>query len=121
MSRKVLVCDNEAALRDLVRATLGHRYTVLEARDGSEAVELIRREQPDVVLLDLMMPKKTGLAVLAEIGTDPPRPRVVMLTARTRAADRAAAERAGADRFLTKPFSPLTLIATIDELLAEAP
>jgi DNA-binding response OmpR family regulator len=44
-----------------------------------------------------------------------------MLTARTRAADRAAAERAGADRFLTKPFSPLTLIATIDELLAEAP
>jgi CheY-like chemotaxis protein len=60
VSRNVLVCDNEAALRDLVRATLGHTYTVVEARDGSEAVELIRREQPDVVLLDLMMPKKTG-------------------------------------------------------------
>ncbi len=112
--------DNEAALRVLVRATLGDGYTVGEARDGAEAVELIKRDQPDVVLLDLMTPKKTGLEVLAEIARDRPRPRVVMLTARTHAADRAAAERAGADRFLTKPFSPLTLIATIDELLAEA-
>src|SRR3712207_5310836 len=120
MPRKVLVCDNEPALRVLVRATLGDAYTVVEARDGAEAVELLKREQPDVVLLDLMMPKKTGLEVLAEIARDRPRPRVVTLTARTRAADRAAAERAGADRFLTKPFSPLTLIATIDELLMEA-
>jgi CheY-like chemotaxis protein len=120
MSHTVLVCDNEEVLRGLVRATLeGSGYALLEARDGEDALEQARRVRPDVILLDMMMPGRSGLEVLAELRRDPelrgiP---VVMLTARAQVADRDAAERAGANRFLAKPFSPLKLARVVEELL----
>ncbi len=119
---RILVCDNEDVLRDLVRASLGgNGYDLVEARDGDEALALARDTKPDLVLLDMMMPGRSGLDVLAELRADPElaETRVVMLTARTQAADREAAAEAGADRFLTKPFSPLELAALVEDMLVE--
>ena len=122
MVPRILVCDNEDVLRDLVRASPGNNgHNLVEARDGDEALALARDTKPDLVLLDMMMPGRSGLDVLAELRADPElaETRVVMLTARTQAADREAAAEAGADRFLTKPFSPLQLAALVEEMLAE--
>lgn len=114
----LLVCDDEDVLRSLIRATLSG-YTVVEARDGDEALEQARQLHPDLILLDMMMPGRSGLDVLAELRRDAELARtpVVMLTARTQVADRDAAEAAGADRYLGKPFSPLQLISVVEELL----
>lgn len=119
---RILVCDNEDVLRDLVRASLGgNGYDLVEARDGDEALALARDATPDLILLDMMMPGRSGLDVLAELRADPElaETRIVMLTARTQAADREAAAEAGADRFLTKPFSPLQLAALVEDMLSE--
>lgn len=119
---RILVCDNEDVLRALVRASLGgNGYDLVEARDGDEALALARDTKPDLVLLDMMMPGRSGLDVLAELRADPElaETRVVMLTARTQAADREAAAEAGADHFLTKPFSPLQLAALVEDMLSE--
>jgi CheY-like chemotaxis protein len=120
MEKTVLVCDNEEVLRGLVLASLeGNGYTLVEAGNGDDALEQARRVRPDLILLDMMMPGRTGLEVLAELRRDPdlrgiP---VVMLTARAQSADREAAEAAGVDCFLAKPFSPLELARTVAELL----
>ena len=122
MPATVLVCDNEEVLRSLVRASLADAdYEVIEARDGDESLELARSERPDVILLDMMMPGRTGLQVLEELRADGElgETPVVMLTARTQATDREAAAAAGADRFLPKPFSPLELARIVAELLGE--
>ncbi len=117
----VLVCDNEEILRALVVAALEGRYPIVEAADGDEALALARSSAPDLMLLDMMMPGRSGLDVLAEIRADPALAHipVIMLTARAQAADEQAALRAGADRFVTKPFSPLELAAVVAELLGE--
>ena len=120
MESTILVCDNEEILRGLVRASLdGNGYTLVEARDGDEAVEQERLVRPDLILLDMMMPGQSRLEVLAELRRDPelggiP---VLMLTARAQLTDREAAHLAGADRFLAKPFSPLELDGVVKELL----
>ena len=116
--RTVLVCDNETVLRALVRATLEPGYEVLEARDGDEALALMAERPPDLLLLDMMMPGRTGLDVLAELRAAGNTLPVVMVTARAQAADRVRAADAGADRFLSKPFSPAELEALVAELLA---
>lgn len=115
----VLICDDEDVLRDLIRATLDERYALVEARDGDEALRCARDRRPDLILLDMMMPGRSGLDVLREIRSDPALAEVpvIMLTARTQAADREAAEQAGADRFLPKPFSPAQLISVVEEIL----
>jgi CheY-like chemotaxis protein len=123
MAPTVLICDNEDVLRLLVLATLNDGgYELVEARNGDEALELARKVHPQLIVLDMMMPGRTGLEVLLELRQEPEfaNTPVVMLTARTQEADRAAAEAAGADRFLSKPFSPLGLAALVEELLDEA-
>lgn len=117
----VLVCDDEAVLRLLVRATLENGdYTVVEASDGDEALARSRSARPDVILLDMMMPGKSGSEVLRELRSDPQTAAtpVIMLTARAQAADRQAMDLAGATHYLTKPFSPLGLATLVDEVLA---
>src|SRR5437588_5521091 len=121
MHPTILVCDNETILRDLVRASLdGNGYRLIEARDGDEAVALARTAQPDLILLDMMMPGRSGIDVLGELRRDPKlgTTPVIMLTARAQAEDREIAEHAGADFFLTKPFSPLELADVVDKLLS---
>lgn len=120
MPTTVLLCDDEEVLRQLVRATLGNgEYTIVEAADGDESLELARETQPDLIVLDMMMPGRSGLEVLRELRADPETAAtpVIMLTARARESDRNEAASAGADRYLAKPFSPLELIAVVEELL----
>lgn len=122
MPSRILVCDNEEALRDLVRASLsGNGYEIEEARDGDEAVEIARKLRPDLIVLDVMMPGRTGLDVLDELRRDPELAgvKVIVLTARAQAADRTSARAAGADAFLSKPFSPRELAALVERLVRE--
>jgi DNA-binding response OmpR family regulator len=124
MAPKVLVCDNEEALRVLVRGALElGDYEILEARDGDQSLELARKFEPDLIVLDMMMPGRSGLEVLADLRAEQrfAETPVIMLTARAQAADRAAALEAGATRFLPKPFSPLELASTVEELLEAGP
>ena len=116
-ARTVLVCDNEAVMRSLVRATLEPAYEVIEARDGDEALALIARKPPDLLLLDVMMPGRSGVEVLEELRAGGSALPVVVLTARAQADDRVRAADAGADRFLAKPFSPAELVSLVAELL----
>jgi two-component system phosphate regulon response regulator PhoB len=119
MPPTILVCDDEDVLRALVRASLNGDYAIVEARDGDESLELARHVQPDLVIVDMMMPGRTGLDVVTELRRDAAfaATPVIMLTARAQAADREAANDAGVDRYVQKPFSPLELSATVDELL----
>src|ERR687892_1530277 len=103
MPARVLVCDNEEVLRALVRAALTPEgYDIVEARDGEESVELARSVDPDLIVLDMMMPGRTGIEVLEELRSEErfAETPVIMLTARAQASDRAAAANAGATRFI---------------------
>ena len=102
----VLVCDDEPNLRELIRVSLGPGYTVHEAVDGEEALELARSLQPELVILDLMMPRLNGFDVLAELKADPAlrRTRILVVTAQPTSEQEARAM--GADGVVVKPFSP---------------
>lgn len=117
--KKILVADDEANVRLLVRSTLEDEelYVIHEAADGAEALDHIRNDAPDLLILDLMMPRVSGLDVLAELKRHPlaHRPVVVVLTAKVNEEQRALA--AGADQFLRKPFSPLQLMEVVDQVL----
>jgi CheY-like chemotaxis protein len=124
LTATILVCDDEGVLRALVRATLPpDRYDVIEASDGEDGLDKARRHRPDVIVLDVQMPGRTGLDVLGELRRDPETSpsRVLVLSARAQHADREEAARAGADRFLSKPFSPSELAAAVEELTTQTP
>ena len=116
----VLIADDEPSMRLLVRATIeSDQYQVLEAADGDQAWSMIKQYKPSVVLLDVQMPGRTGLEVLAMVRGDPSldATRVIMLTAKALKADIEVGITAGADLYLTKPFSPLDLLTRVDEAL----
>lgn len=120
MTPTILICDDSQVMRTLVRVALEEpSYAVVEAEDGERALQLARRVVPNLILLDVMMPGRSGLEVLAELRADPELRGVpvIMLTARAQAADREEIARAGADRCLTKPFHIQELTATVKELL----
>jgi DNA-binding response OmpR family regulator len=106
----VLVADDDADILSLVRLRLERSgYSVVSARNGAEALELARERRPDLAILDVAMPELTGLEVtqrLREEHLDVP---VILLTARARDVDVAAGADAGADVYVTKPFSPQEL------------
>lgn len=116
----VLIADDEPSMRLLVRATIeSDQYQVLEASDGDEAWAMIKEYRPSVVLLDVQMPGRTGLEVLAMIRNEPSlaATRVIILTAKALKVDVELGVTAGADLYLTKPFSPLDLLTRVDESL----
>jgi len=118
----ILVVDDEAPILDLVRFTLEDAdVRVEEACDGAEALVLARRLRPDLVLLDVHMPKLSGLEVCRQLRGDAAfaHTRIVMLTAAGQEDDRARGMEAGADEYLTKPFSPLALLALVEALVPE--
>jgi DNA-binding response OmpR family regulator len=105
----------------LVRTILAcEGYTVYEARDGLEAWQALHQHRPAVALLDVQMPGRSGIELASAIREDAALANtcVVLLTARTQQADVAAGLAAGADLYLTKPFSPLELPATLERALA---
>jgi DNA-binding response OmpR family regulator len=113
----VLVVDDEQPIRDLVRSYLAReQMDVLTAEDGTTALELVRGEQPDVVVLDLMLPGMDGIEVCRQLRTFSDA-YVLMLTARGEEVDRIVGLSIGADDYLTKPFSPRELVARVKALL----
>jgi DNA-binding response OmpR family regulator len=112
-----LVVEDEAAIAEAVRARLASEgYRVLLASDGPQAIEAHRRERPDLVVLDLMLPGMDGLEVCREIQHENWTP-VLMLTARTEEADKVAGFAVGADDYLTKPFSLRELALRVKAIL----
>ena len=114
----VLVADDEPTLRRLVKATImSDDYTVLEAVDGEQAWKILCEQRPAVALLDVAMPGLTGLELTRAIRADPDlkNTTVILLTAKTQAHDIEEGIAAGADLYLTKPFSPMELLVVIEE------
>lgn len=115
--KTILICDDEPALRELVRASLSDGYRFAEASDGLVALELARELEPDVVVLDLMLPRMGGLDVLAQLQTDERLRHVPVLVITAWNETREDVLAAGAAEFVSKPFDPDELKAAIEELL----
>ena len=117
---KVLIADDQANMRQLVRLTLETgRFDIFEASDGDSALDVARREQPDLVFLDWTMPGLPGVEVCRALRDDPAHDgmRIVMLTARSQHEDRETARAVGADDYITKPFSPIELLEKVRDVL----
>jgi CheY-like chemotaxis protein len=118
--RTVVIADDEPSMRLLVHATIeSDDYNVVEAGNGTEAWALIQQHRPSLVLLDVQMPGKSGLEVLQLVKADPSlaATRVILLTAKAQESDVETGLIAGADFYLTKPFSPLDLLTRVEEAL----
>jgi CheY-like chemotaxis protein len=118
--RTVLIADDESSIRLLVHATIeSDDYTVVEAADGAQAWALAQELKPSLVLLDVQMPGQSGLEVLRSIKADPSlkATRVILLTSKAQERDIEVGLIAGADFYLTKPFSPLDLLTRVEEAL----
>jgi two-component system alkaline phosphatase synthesis response regulator PhoP len=117
MPAKVLVADDELKMVKLVRTYLEKaRFQVVVAYDGQEALTVFRHEQPDLVVLDLMLPRIDGLEVARSIRRRSDAP-IIMLTARAEETDRLVGLQLGADDYVVKPFSPRELVARVQAVL----
>jgi len=124
MSKKILVADDEPNIVISLEYLLKREgYTVVIARDGQEALDAIARERPDLVLLDVMMPKKTGFEVCQEVRATEAlqTTRILMLTAKGRDTDVAKGTALGADAYMTKPFSTKDLVQKVASMLGQTP
>ncbi len=118
-SRKtILICDDEPALRELIRASMDDGYEFAEASDGIIAMELAREVSPDLVILDLMLPRLSGLEVLARMNEDERLKDVPVLVITAWNETREDVLSAGADEFVAKPFDPEDLRAAVNRLAA---
>ena len=119
MPRKILVADDEGALRLLITGTLEiGDYEIIEADNGLQALELVKLENPDLLILDVMMPGMTGYEVCKRVKTNPDikDTKVLILTAKGQQTDKEAAWEAMADFYLAKPFSPMQLYSLVDDI-----
>jgi len=124
MNKKVLIADDEQNIVISLEFLMKREgFEVVVANDGEEAIRRIRADQPDLVLLDVMMPKKSGFEVCQEVKSDPALGgvRILMLTAKGRETDVAKGLALGANAYMTKPFSTRELVQKVAELLEEAP
>ncbi|MEI6863674.1 MAG: response regulator, partial [Candidatus Omnitrophota bacterium] len=121
--KKILIVDDEKQLVSLVRLHMEMSgYEVLSASDGEEALAVANRDKPDLMILDLMLPKIDGWEVCKRLRAesksgDIP---VIMLTARSETEDKLKGFECGADDYMTKPFSPRELVARVKRVLARA-
>ena len=116
----ILVADDDVASREILEARLRvDEYKILTARDGQEALALAQEHHPDLILLDIMMPRMTGIEACRHIKSDPALPfiPVIMVTARAESEDIVAGLEAGADEYLTKPVDPDSLLARVRSML----
>lgn len=110
---KILIVDDEDDIRNLILTYLEKEgYQVFEAKDGQQAVNIAREQSPDLVILDIMLPKMSGLEVLSILRRESD-VYVIMLTAKTEEVDKLVGLNMGADDYLTKPFSPRELVARV--------
>jgi len=121
--KKILIADDEEIIRLLVRSTLSNNYTVIEAVNGQEAVEIVQKQKPALILLDMLMPEKDGLQACYEIKanlatkTIP----VIMVTAINQELDRKLSADFGANHYISKPFNPQELLKVVNDLLSDHP
>lgn len=122
MAQKILITEDSPTVLAMIRDFLeGEGYQVVTAGDGQAAIDIAHKEKPDLVVLDLMMPKMDGFMVSKMLKMDPAFKNVpiVILTARASAADIEMGQEVGASAFLNKPFEPSSFLAKIRELLPE--
>ncbi|MEA3326881.1 MAG: response regulator, partial [Chloroflexota bacterium] len=113
MMKRILVVDDEVKIVELVSDYLKRAgYDILSAYDGESALEKVRREKPDLIILDLGLPKMDGLDVTRSIRQSSVAP-IIMLTARSDESDKLIGLELGADDYITKPFSPKELVARV--------
>ena len=119
--KKVLIIDDEKELVELLKVELEeNQYDVLTAYNGQEGLERARKEEPDLLILDLMLPKIDGFKVCSLLKKDARYAKILILmfTARAHAEDEKLAREVGADAYVTKPFDRLPLLEKIQRLLA---
>jgi CheY-like chemotaxis protein len=120
--KRVLVVDDELSIRDLVSSMLARKYIVLEAKDGEEAVHMAHSHNPDLILMDIMMPNMNGYTACCAIKKDPTTKAIpiVMLSVLHYALNVKLAKEIGSDGYITKPFSLQDLLGTVDEFLTSS-
>jgi DNA-binding response OmpR family regulator len=119
---RILIVDDEPHIVAVVRAYLARDgHEVLTAADGDRALQLALAESPDLVVLDVMLPRRSGFDVLRELRAGGASTPVIMLTARDDVIDRVAGLETGADDYLTKPFEPRELVARVGAVLRRVP
>jgi phosphate regulon transcriptional regulator PhoB len=119
-AQKILVVEDEPDIRKLVQYNLTQeRFSVLEAEDGEQALKLLQRERPNLVILDLMLPGVSGLELcrLLKQRSETAKLPILMLTAKAGEADRIVGLEMGADDYLAKPFSPREMVARVRAIL----
>ncbi|KAA0548135.1 response regulator [Bacillus sp. BGMRC 2118] len=123
MTKKILVAEDEEILRMLITDTLEDEgYKIDEACDGQEALDFIMNQDYDLIVLDYMMPLFTGLEVIEKVRSLPEKAeqKIMMLSAKSQQTDQQKVLDAGANYFMTKPFSPMELVKRIEEIVGEA-
>jgi DNA-binding response OmpR family regulator len=118
-AKRILLVDDDAEIVESLRLTLeSNGYTVLVARDGNQGLALSERENPDLVILDMMMPKRSGFLVLEKMRRTRETPlRVIMITANEGSRHKAYAEMLGVDDYIRKPFPMDRLIESVQRLI----
>jgi DNA-binding response OmpR family regulator len=119
-AKKVLLVDDETGMLEMVKLRLeANGFEVATSSDGQDALNLARKISPDIVILDIMLPRLDGYKICRMLKFDGKYKNlpVILLTARARESDRITAKEVGANAFLTKPFDPQVLLSKINELL----
>ena len=121
MKKRILLVDDKESTLELISATLGHDdgYQFVLARDGEEALSTALKHKPDLILLDVLMPKRDGYYVCRTLQQNPETAhiKILILTALAQEIDCQRALESGADGYLIKPFSPMALLKKLEESL----
>ncbi len=117
--KRILLVDDDREIVEALRIALETKgYEVLIARDGNQGLAMAERENPDLMILDMMMPRRSGFLVLERIRHSRPVPlRIIMITANEGSRHKAYAERLGVDDYIRKPFAMDRLMSSVDRLL----
>ena len=121
MSATILVVDDDPVILQLLQVNFEMEgFTVITAADGQQGVDRTRADRPDIVVSDVMMPRMSGIELVAELKADPDTSTIpiLLLTAKAQQADIGAGMDAGADDYVTKPFEPLDLVDRVNRLLS---
>jgi DNA-binding response OmpR family regulator len=118
--RRILLVDDDPEIVESMKAVLESRgHTIIVARDGNQGLALAEKDAPDLVVLDMMMPKRSGFLVLEKLRRSNPHPvRVIMITANEGSRHKAYAEMLGVDDYIRKPFAMDRLLESVDRLLS---